>query len=159
MWDVSTITRLSACEYNICRILVITLHLFTYIWLPLCLTVCKHNLNYSDSQHTFSQVLFISSSPLLFLTVSCLLKYTTVLHFFIYFWYFQADCSSEVTNWMPAPLLWPHYTRLFTEAHPYNVKIPYTRMNQHPQSFILHAGKHWNNLLPSVFTSSQNLNC
>ena len=76
----------------------------------------------------------------------------------IFYRYFHANCSSELANCMPPLLPRPRCTRLSTFSHPYTVQIPYTRVNQHRDSFLPFAGRLWNNLPHSLFPPSYDLN-
>ncbi len=59
----------------------------------------------------------------------------------IFYRYFHANSSSELANCMPD-----------------TVQIPYTRVNQHLQSFILVTGKLWNSLPLTLFPPTYDLN-
>lgn len=61
------------------------------------------------------------------------------------------DCSSELVNSMPVPLLRPRCKRLSTLTHSYFTQTPYARMNQDFCSFIPIAGQLGNHLSMSVF--------
>ncbi len=76
----------------------------------------------------------------------------------IFYRYFRANCSSELANCMPPPLPRPRCIRLSSQAHPFTVQIPYTRVKQHLQSFIPVTGKLWNSLSLSVFPPSYDFN-
>ncbi len=75
----------------------------------------------------------------------------------IFYRYFHANRSSDLANCMPPLLPRPRSTRLSSQAHPYTVQIPYTRVNRHLQSFILVIGKLWNSLL-TLFPPIYDLN-
>ncbi len=76
----------------------------------------------------------------------------------IFYRYFHANCSSELAICMPPPLPRPRCTRLSSQAQPFTVQIPYTRVNQHLQSFIPITRKLWRSLPFSVFPPSYDLN-
>ncbi len=98
----------------------------------------------------------IGSPPL----TDCLLNLKsrrTVASLSIFYRYFHAHSSSELTDCMPPPLLRPRRIRLSTFAHPYSIQTPYARVNQYLHSFILFGGQLWNLLPLSVFPPSYNL--
>ena len=70
---------------------------------------------------------------------------------------FHADCSSELANRMPLPLLRPRCTR-FSTSHPYSVHLSNARVNQYLHFFIPYTGKLWNSLPLSVFPPAYDLN-
>ena len=76
----------------------------------------------------------------------------------IFYRYFHSNCSSELANCMPPPLLRPRCTRLSTLSHPYTVQTPFARVNQYLHSFFVSTGKLWNSLPLSVFPPSYDLN-
>ena len=76
----------------------------------------------------------------------------------IFYRFFNANCSSELADCMPPPLMRPRCTRLSTSSHPYSVQIPYARVNQYLQSFFISTGKLWNSLPLSVFPPVYDLN-
>ena len=53
----------------------------------------------------------------------------------LFYCFFHADCSSELTNSMPPSLARPRCTRLST-SHPYSVHLSNARVNQYLHSFI-----------------------
>ena len=69
----------------------------------------------------------------------------------IFYCYFHADCSSELTNCMPRPFPRPRCRRISTSSHPYSVHLPNARDNQYIHSFIPYIDKFWNSLPLSVF--------
>merc|ERR1712035_111623 len=75
----------------------------------------------------------------------------------IFYRYFHANCSSELANCMPPPLMRPRCTRLSTFSHPNTVQTPYARVDQYLHSFIPFTGKLWNTLPSSVFPPFYNL--
>ena len=63
----------------------------------------------------------------------------------LFYHYFHADCSSELSNCMPPPLPQPRCTRLST-SHPYSVHLFNARVNQYLHSFVPYTGELWNSL-------------
>ena len=65
-----------------------------------------------------------------------------VASLYIFYRYFHAVCSSELTNCIPPTLPRPRCTRL-SSSHPYSVHLSNTRVNQYLHSFIHYTGKLW----------------
>ena len=63
-----------------------------------------------------------------------------VASLYICYHYFHADCSSELTNCMPPPLLRPRCTRFSTSSHPYSIYLSNAGINQYLHSFIVNSG-------------------
>merc|ERR1712035_213996 len=102
---------------------------------------------------------FVSSAPLLSLTVSFLLNSAAMLHPSLYF--IAIFMLTALLNLLTAclqPLPRPRRTRLSTLSHPYAVQPPNARVNQYLHSFISSTGKLWNSLPLSVFPPSYDLN-
>ena len=76
----------------------------------------------------------------------------------IFYSYFHADCSSEIANRMPPPLLRPRCTRLSNFSHSYSVHLSIARVNLYLHYFMLSTGKLWNSFSWSVFPTAHNLN-
>ena len=75
----------------------------------------------------------------------------------IFYRYYHANCSSELANCMPPPLMRPRCTRLSTHSHPFSVHPPFARVNQYLHSFFVSTGELWNSLPLSVFPATFDL--
>ncbi len=120
---------------------------------------------WGDSTHTAlldrvdPRLRLFDSSVLLFSPSLLPLKFChQVASLSIFYCYFYSNCSSELANCMPPPPTRPRCICLSTQAHPFIVQIPYTRVNQHLHSFIPFTGKLWNDLPLSVFPPAYDLN-
>merc|ERR1712035_79188 len=91
-----------------------------------------------------SKAFRLINSPPLTDCLQPLLFRRNVANLSIFYRYFHANCSSELANCMPPPLMRPRCTRLSTLSHPYTVQTPYTRVDQYLHSFIPFTGKLWN---------------
>ncbi len=100
----------------------------------------------------------LMNSPPLTDCILPLILRRNVVSLSIFYRYFHANCSFELANCMPAPLPRPRCTKLSSQAHPFTIQIPYTRVNQHLQSFIPVTCKLWKSLPFSVFPPSYDLN-
>ena len=67
-----------------------------------------------------------------------------MLHFDLFYCYFHADCSSELTNCTSLPIPGLRCTKLSTSSHPCSVHLFNARVNQYFDSFIPYTGKLWN---------------
>ena len=76
----------------------------------------------------------------------------------IFYYYFHADCFSELANCMPSSLLLPRCTRLSTSSYPYSVHLSNTRFNQYLHYFMPYTRKLWNSLPVSTFSLPNDLN-
>ena len=76
----------------------------------------------------------------------------------LFYHYFHADCSFELTNCMPSPLLRPCCTRLSISSHLYSVHFSNAKDNQYLHYFIPYTSKLWNSLPLSVFPPAYVLN-
>ena len=120
---------------------------------------------YRDSTHTAllngvgSKAFRLIKSPSLTNCLYSLRHRRNVASLSIFYRYFHADCSSELTNCMPPLIPCFRCTRLSTSSHPYSVHLSNARVNQYLQSFIPYTGKLWNSLPMSVFPPAYDLNC
>ena len=64
----------------------------------------------------------------------------------LFYRYFHANCSSDLSNCVPPLLPRPRCTRFASSSHPYSVYLSNARVNQYSQSFIPFSGKLWNSL-------------
>ena len=102
-------------------------------------------------QTEWSLKLLVSLTLLLQLTVLIPKVIDAMLHLYLFYHYFHADCSSELVNCMPLPLQRHRCTRLSTFSHTYSVHLSNATVDQYFHSFIPYTGKLWNSLPLSVF--------
>ena len=76
----------------------------------------------------------------------------------LFYQYFHANCSSDLSNCMPPLLARPRCTRITSSSHPFCVHLSNARVNLYSQSFIPFSGKFWNALPASVFPPPYDLN-
>ena len=105
-----------------------------------------------------SKAFRLINSPPLTDSLDTLLHRRNVASLSIFYRYFHGNCSHDLANCMPPPLLRPRCTRLSTLSHPYSVQLSNARVNQYSHSFIPFTGKLWNSLPFAVFPSSYDLN-
>ena len=94
---------------------------------------------------------FCLNSPPLTDCLDYLSYWRNVASLSLFYRFVHADCSSQLANCMPPPLLRPRCTTLSTSSHPYSVHLSNA-------SFIPYTGKLWNFLPLPVFPPVYDLN-
>lgn len=75
----------------------------------------------------------------------------------LFYRYFHADCSAEITSIMPQLASFGRSTRLSQHSHPLTVQETTHRTSHFKSSFIPRVSKLWNSLPKSVFPNTYNL--
>ncbi len=113
--------------------------------------------SYSYLERVKSKTFRLISSPPLTDCVQPLKLRRNVASLSIFYSYFHANCSSDLTNYMSPLLLRPRCNYLASAAPTYSIPIPRVRVNRYSQCFIPFTGKLWNSLPLYIFPSSFDL--
>ncbi|KAL7631614.1 UNVERIFIED_CONTAM: hypothetical protein RMT77_018082 [Armadillidium vulgare] len=104
-----------------------------------------------------SRAFRLSNSPALTNSLQSLSAHRNVAPLSLYYRYYKAHCSSELSRRIPPPLRRVRATRLSTQSHPFPVKLSDPRLNRYAQSYMYATGKVWNTLPLSIFPTSYDL--
>lgn len=75
----------------------------------------------------------------------------------LFYKYYFGQCSAEIANIVPKPILYVRNTRKAANINPYLVQVPRCRTELYKNSFLPSTAILWNKLPPHVFPASLNL--